>query len=143
MFTNKDIKRENALLKEQIVDLKSEIAQLKSDLEIQKNSTISPEQDKSKIKDGIVKVMIDGCGSGVDKIRTETETNLENSKQISQLSVNSTKNVSELDGISNDLLGHIEQISHSSGDSLDSAKELHSNVDEISNIVNLIKDISD
>lgn len=142
MFGDNKLISENKSLKKEIKDLKSEISQLKNDLKT-KNSPTKSTQSKDRIKDAIVKVMIDGCGSGVDKIRFETETNLENSQEISQLSTNSTKNVNNLDTISNALLEHIEQISHSSTDNLESAKELHVNVDEISNIVNLIKDISD
>ncbi len=87
--------------------------------------------------------MLKGCTEGVNKIRNEAEQNLDNTSSISKLGSESEKSVDELNKIANILLDYISKIHISSEQSLQSANELHSNVDDIASIVNLIKDISD
>ncbi len=145
MFLNK--KHDNLLVQNQALqkeneELRAKIAQMQQS-EKQPSRVSKEKSDKEKLKEKLVNIMLAGSLEGINKIRNEAEQNLENTGSIASLGKESTQSVDELNKIANILLDYISNIHHSSEESLQSASELHSNVDDISNIVNLIKDISD
>lgn len=145
MFKQKANKAQNEKLLADFLKLKEDYEILKKEnesLRANLNSTLE-KNTASNFHTDLVNVMLDGCDVGVGKIRNETEQNLANSTQIANSSKEAMNHVEELSKISEILLQHINNISVSSNQSRQSAKDLHQSVDEITNVVHLIKDISD
>lgn len=135
------LKQENSALKQRISELEVELRAHCEDCSISKNleTTIS----ENKLKTGLTLEMLQGCKESIRKIQKNIENNLEASEEISALSKDNSKDISNLNEISNQLLEIISTIAESSMNSRTIAENLHQSVDEISSVINLIKDISD
>jgi methyl-accepting chemotaxis protein len=137
----KELQEENRVLKETINELKEQLKTHCEDCSTAKNlkTTISENQ----LKTGLTVEMLQGCKESIGKIQKNIEQNLQASQEISDLSKENSSDIGSLNQISKDLLQIIANISESSADSRNTASNLHQSVDEISSVINLIKDISD
>ncbi len=88
-------------------------------------------------------LILKGYSDGVEEIRQEDKDNIKHTAQITKLGTKSGHGVDNLDKSANTLLKLISHIYQSSSNSLQCAEQLHNNVNNISTILNLIKDISD
>lgn len=130
-----ELRRQNEVLAQQNESLKSENASLKQELEALK-------KQGQKHKD-ILNLMLDGAIFGIDETRTMISKNLEVCSQISQQSSTCAQKVRDFNKTNEAMTQFIDTIAESSAKSCHNVEMLHKSVDEINNIVNLIKDISD
>jgi methyl-accepting chemotaxis protein len=148
MFQNHKLQQENSSLKEENVKLKKQINELQANLQAQceiceKQKNLSTSLSENQLKSDLVTALLTGCKENISKIQNNIENNLESANDISTLSKENNIEIKELEIVTEKLLKIIATIAHSSVNSRDIAKNLHQSVDEISNVINLIKDISD
>lgn len=125
------LKQEIAQKDKQIVDLQTELAQ-NSDKQVSRTQTRQ-----------LVEIMINGLKSSVKDIQGDIEDNLKIADDAVE-SVNSNiSSIENLSEISHRLTDSLSEISASANRSRMTAENLNKSVDEISNVINLIKDISD
>ncbi|ARU48564.1 Methyl-accepting chemotaxis protein McpA [Sulfurospirillum diekertiae] len=87
--------------------------------------------------------MLGGCKKGISEIQKDIEQNLEASKEIVGMSEATVSTISTLDSTTSELIASLTHINESASESRQLAENLHHSVDEISSVINLIKDISD
>ncbi|AQW85421.1 MCP-domain signal transduction protein (chemoreceptor zinc-binding domain) [Campylobacter pinnipediorum subsp. caledonicus] len=100
-------------------------------------------RDESNLKDSLIKILLNGSINGVDDVRAMITKNMEVCKDIASTSMDSSSKIKILNETSEILMNCILKISEQSNKSHENVDMLHKSVDEISSIVNLIKDISD
>ncbi len=115
-------------------DLKTEIQGLKEKIE--------KSQDCDTIS-SMAHVMVDGIKNSAKNIQSGIERNLELSHNCITTIDENIQNIGELSQTSNRLIESLNEITNSSNRSRATAENLHKSVDEITNVINLIKDISD
>ena len=135
------LQEENSALKKQVEELRKELRGQCESCTTQKNLRTS--LDENKLKTELTHSMLAGCKNSIKKIQQNIENNLNASSEISNFAQESNANIADLDKISYELLDIISSITHSSAESRNTAHNLHVSVDEISNVISLIKDISD
>lgn len=90
---------------------------------------------------------IDSMNHGVVQCVKEIQSDIEGNLDINQLSArivaDNIDHIHELDEVSRNLASSLTHISQSANRSRATAENLNKSVDEISNVINLIKDISD
>ncbi len=147
MFGNrsKAMEKENETLKNENNSLTQEIERLKYQLSLleEKEQKGQKVVSENQLKTQLVDSMLGGCKQSIKEIQSDIESNLDASKEIAHISETALESVVNLDQISNKLLTSLSQISNTAIDSRHSAENLHRSVDEISSVINLIKDISD
>ncbi|ALV24462.1 MCP-domain signal transduction protein (chemoreceptor zinc-binding domain) [Campylobacter iguaniorum] len=142
--SSKDIKK----YEEQITSLKQQLEE-----QTEKNKALSSEIDvlKEKVAQNIdcdaisemADTMVGGTKESIRNIQAGIEKNLELSHgTIGQVAQN-IDNIQILSSTSNELMNSLNEITNSSNKSRATAENLHKSVDEITNVINLIKDISD
>ncbi|MCR4942803.1 MAG: CZB domain-containing protein [Campylobacter sp.] len=122
-------------LEKEIVELREANAKLSNDL----NNSLARREKRNSL----FNLMLEGCHVGLDDIRHMTENNLKVCEDISAKADEAAVRTGDLNKHSEILMGFINQIVESSSKSCENVNLLHKSVDEIANIVNLIKDISD
>ncbi|WP_324287475.1 methyl-accepting chemotaxis protein [Campylobacter sp. MG1] len=95
------------------------------------------------IKFSLFDIMVRGMKDSVSFVQKDMELNLSRSDSIEILSKNCANMIIELKKVSYDIINSLESITESSSKSRDTAQNLHRSVDEITNVINLIKDVSD
>ncbi|WP_086235807.1 methyl-accepting chemotaxis protein [Campylobacter devanensis] len=144
MFGSKKI----AQYEEQIVALKKELearnaenSKLRAELQGLMASQTNLKQ--CEIITEIAQNMIEGVKANSRNIQSGIEKNLELSRaSIDKIDFN-LNNIAELSHSSNKLIDSLNEITSSSNKTRTAAENLHKSVDEITNVINLIKDISD
>lgn len=143
MFFNGKNAKEMENLKEEIKRLQAENNALK-----QTNSRLQEQLENANKNvaksnyDDLARVMIEGTKISMLSIQKDIQE-LTRIKDITQNSVQNTKLIDSLHTESNVIISSISQITESSNRSRETAEGLHKSVDEITNVINLIKDISD
>lgn len=136
--------KEVDLLKKENLALKNEIDILRSDnLSLKESISEISNIEMSDIEKDLSNLMLKGIQSGVKVVQSDMENNLENMEEISSFNIDISKNISELSNSTNIIVEHLTKILSSSHSSRTTAENLHKGVEEITNIINLIKDISD
>lgn len=135
---NETLQKENNKLQAQIDALHNEIETLK-----QKEMSQMHAVEESRTKSEHINNVITKSKASIVEITRDIEANLKASKQIVNISVSTVSGIEVLNTISNNLIDSLSHITESSGESRHLAENLHSSVDEISSVINLIKDISD
>lgn len=148
MFESRKLQQENSILKEENQKLKEQIIQLQSNLHDQcetceKQKKLKTSLSENQLKSALITSLLTGCKESIAKIQNNIENNLESANDISTLSKENNTEIKELEKVTEKLLKIIATISQSSVNSRDIAQNLHQSVDEITNVINLIKDISD
>jgi len=135
---NDTLKKENTQLKEEIESLKEEIENLKH--------TENKNQDfiqENKLKTALINSMTEGCLVNIKEIQVNINDNLDASVDIKDICTSMGSEVDTLNQLSNGIMDSLSKISTASNESRNSAENLHGSVDEISQVITLIKDISD
>ena len=145
MFQNKKLLEECQTLKEENSTLKSQIQNLEAKLQQKCDQEKNTDEivSENRLKTELTYTMLAGCKDSIKKVQKNIEGNLTSSEEISSLSDENSTNITELNNVAKELLDIISVISESSMNSRGIAENLHQSVDEISNVINLIKDISD
>ncbi|WP_086241133.1 MULTISPECIES: methyl-accepting chemotaxis protein [Campylobacter] len=144
MFGSKKI----AQYEEQIVALKKELEATNAEnsklrAELQGLMASQTNLKQCEIITEIAKSMIEGVKANSRNIQSGIEKNLELSRaSIDKIDFN-LNNIAELSHSSNKLIDSLNEITSSSNKTRTAAENLHKSVDEITNVINLIKDISD
>jgi len=148
MFQSNNLKKECSRLQEENTALNLRIAELENELSTKckdcdtakgLKTTIS----ENELKTALTNSMLSGCKQNISTIQKNIENNLHSSEEISKLSTENSSNIKGLNSTSSQLLEIISTIAESSVNSRNIAENLHQSVDEIANVINLIKDISD
>jgi chromosome segregation ATPase len=148
MFAKKQLEEQNSALSKENVRLKEKIKELEENLRIQCDSCQTQEKlstsvNENALKSQLVTSLLKGCEQNIAKIQKNIESNLEASNDISLLSKENNTEINKLAQVTKTLLGLISNIAQSSIASRDIATNLHHSVDEIANVITLIKEISD
>lgn len=134
---------------------KSEVEALKSELEQKnrENEALILENEKLKAKalqdidceaiSAFANTMVSGAKNGIKNIQESIEKNLKLSHDTIDKTKDTISSIEVLSNSSNELLVSLNEITNSSNKSRTTAENLHKSVDEITNVINLIKDISD
>jgi len=132
-------------LEEKILLLEDENNQLKDkivDYENRQNENKSVIQE-NKLKTSLTGLLIDGCGNNLGEVQKSVENNLLKSKEIINKTKHSSTNISGLNKTADLLLNSLHIILESSNNSRTNAGDLQNSVTQISEVINLIKDVSD
>lgn len=142
--SSKDIKK----YEEQIASLKQQLGE-----QTEKNKALNSEIDvlKEKVAQNIdcdaisemAETMVGGARESIRNIQAGIEKNLELSHGTIDKVAENIENIQILSSSSNELMTSLNEITNSSNKSRTTAENLHKSVDEITNVINLIKDISD
>ena len=135
---NQSLIKENENLKDEILSLKNEIEHL-----TEKNSEDQGTINENRLILELNSIMSDGCKVGISEIQKDIERNLAAAKEIAGMSGTTVSTITTLDETSSELITSLSHINESASESRHLAENLHRSVDEISSVINLIKDISD
>ncbi|ULO02263.1 MCP-domain signal transduction protein (chemoreceptor zinc-binding domain) [Campylobacter sp. RM5004] len=144
MFFNKDNSHELELqdkLKKALAErerLEAEIASLKAEITAKQTY-----EEEEKVKFSLFDIMVKGMKESVSFVQKDIEGDLSRAKEIETLSTDCVDMIINLKKVSENIITSLEQITESSSKSRDTAQNLHRSVDEITNVINLIKDVSD
>lgn len=123
-------------LKAQIAQLQAENSQLKSELAKQGQTS-----DGTQVK--LCKVLLGGTLEDVIAVQGDMNDNVTKAETIAKMSQLAVQSMDELGEISNSITSSLNDIMESANKSRDTATVLHKSVDDIANVIDLIKAVSD
>ena len=123
-------------LKAQIAQLQAENSQLKSELAKQGQTS-----DGTQVK--LCKVLLDGTLEDVIAVQGDMNDNVVKAETIAKMANLAVNSMDELGEISNSITSSLNDIMESANKSRDTATVLHKSVDDIANVIDLIKAVSD
>lgn len=121
----------------QLQQLRSENAKLKEENERLKT------KDEKLLQFELFKILLQGILSNITVVQGDMLENVNKAEVISNSSNSSLEAIGDLDEITNSITLSLSDIIESANKSRDTAGTLHRSVDEITNVINLIKDVSD
>ncbi|WP_169975292.1 MULTISPECIES: methyl-accepting chemotaxis protein [unclassified Campylobacter] len=127
----KKLQQENQSLTEENSRLRDEISVV--------NKSPSQENNEDNI---MARSIIDGAKVGLAAVQKNIQE-ITRIKDLSQSSIKNARTIDRLQAESNGIINSISHITESSNKSRETAEGLHKSVDEITSVINLIKDISD
>ncbi len=126
-------------LKTEIEAKNSEIIELKAQIEeLQSSQNKSPNMEQE-----LIRSMMEGSTANTLNIQASMERSLDLSRECTTVTDENVQSIIALSSVSTDLISSLNEIIESSNKSRATAENLHKSVDEIANVINLIKDISD
>lgn len=125
------------LLRAELENEKLENKKLKE--ELSKFKEKSNDEFKSKLLNNLLTSVL----SNISIVQGDIASNVDKSESILESSENSLSFIRELDKVSNLISTSLSNIVESANKSREIAENLHKSVDEITNVIGLIKDISD
>ena len=128
--------QEIQMLKEQIARLSSENSALKEQLASAGQAHSGFEQDLSS-------VLLEGTLEDVVAVQSDMNDNVAKVEAIAQVSNAAVESMGELGEITDSITSSLNDIMESANKSRDTATVLHKSVDDISNVIELIKAVSD
>jgi methyl-accepting chemotaxis protein len=141
---NKKILNENQELKSKIKTLENEILLLKNE-----NTNYAAQKDKindivqeNKLKNALTQNLTNGCLHNIKFIQEEIVGNMEKQEEINTLNSEGSKIMTEVQENVNKIF-NIDSIIEMANGLRNNAQELNDSVVSISDVINLIKDISD
>ena len=144
MFGSKDnaetsgSSQEIQVLKEQIARLSSENSALKEQLANQDKG-----QGGGSLQKNLSPVLLDGTLEDVVAVQNDMNDNVLKAENIAKISNAAVQSMSELGEITDSITSSLNDIMESANKSRDTATVLHKSVDDISNVIELIKAVSD
>lgn len=144
MFFNKNNTQEQNLLAK-IEKIENEKKKLEEENARLKQELLSKQDlcKESQVKFSLFDIMVKGMKESVAFVQKDIEGDLARAEDIEKLSVNCVDMIVYLKRVSENIISSLEKITESSSKSRDTAQNLHRSVDEITNVINLIKDVSD
>ncbi|QWU79823.1 chemotaxis protein [Campylobacter novaezeelandiae] len=145
MFSSKNSQNDLKFLEEEVKIYKEKIKNLENENLDLKTKITSLEQEslESKLKTDLLKILLNGVLNNISIVQNNMLDNVNKAEIISQYSQNSLSKMDELDHITHSITSSLEEIIESANKSRNTAGTLHRSVDEITNVINLIKDVSD
>lgn len=123
-------------MREEIEHLKAENAALKEQIAAQSSQT-------SKLKDELPKVLLEGTLEDVVAVQSDMSENVSKVENIAKLTDLAVSSMTELGEITDSITSSLNDIMESANKSRDTATVLHKSVDDIANVIDLIKAVSD
>jgi methyl-accepting chemotaxis protein len=142
MFKNSQLKKELLALTQENEELRVQIISLKSELHEKCNYCGTLKSSKSILNENTLKTELTNIMQNLIAIQKNIENNLHCSEKVSTQAKETSTKIQKLNSISNELLKVISAIAKSSMNSRNVAENFYQSVDEISNVINLINDIS-
>ncbi len=141
----------SSALKDRIVELenenrllRSEIESLKSELETSRGREQTQEsKDDSELKEELLKLLIESYDDGTEFLQDSIEENLQMLEEGGRLNDTNTEEAAQIGEKSSDVISSMQNIVQKSDSLKEDSEALNSHVASISEIINLIKDISD
>ncbi len=129
----------------EIQKLQSQIQQLRvENAELKKQIQNAMKNDAQKnLNHNLLEIMLSGALEDIAIVQEDMLANVNKAEVISESSNSSLHEMDELDEITSSINGSLSNIIESANKSRDTAGTLHRSVDEITNVINLIKDVSD
>jgi len=126
------------ILEDKNQELENELSQYKD--KTQNNTTVIEE---NKLKTALANLLLDGCDNNIKEVQTSVDNNLTASKEIIDKAKISSQNVKSLNTTADTLIESLQGILDTSNSSRENADDLQNSVTQISEVIGLIKDISD
>ena len=104
---------------------------------------IQKHMDESSLHVALADSMISGSIDGASNLRDSTQKNLQNIEEVNKLNEETSNVIKKVTTSTDEVIHTISNITEMISDSRTSSHELSSNVEDIFNIISLIKDISD
>ena len=145
MFGKKPV-ADTAAFEKQIEQLKLEIKQKESQISELKNqltSALESSQKSSINTNPLIDCMIKGFSHSAKSVQTDIQTNIDFANNTTKKTDYATNTINQMVTMNENTLNHLDKISQSSHRTHEMAGNLNKSVEEISNVINLIKDISD
>ena len=98
---------------------------------------------KNRLNLALAEQMISGSIDNASNLRDSMKSNVENVSQVNSLNEETATVINNVTSSTDEVIGTISNITEMIGDNRNSSSELGSNVEDIFNIISLIKDISD
>ncbi|OCX42187.1 chemotaxis protein [Campylobacter ornithocola] len=146
MFKSKKVSLELEEMKSKIEALEEENKKLlleKQELIEKYNKEIQNDCGKSELETHLLEMLLSGVLKGIANVQNDMQENVNKAEMISQYSDSSLDDMQELNSITHSIISSLQSIIESANRSRDTAGNLHRSVDEITNVINLIKDVSD
>ena len=132
------LKDENQKLLNQVSNLQVENLELKN-----KIASLEKADSESALKTDLLEILLKGVLENITIVQNDMLENVNKAEIISNYSQTSLTAMDELSHITHSINASLGDIIESANKSRDTAGTLHRSVDEISNVINLIKDVSD
>ena len=104
---------------------------------------IRKSMEKNKLNLALAEQMINGSIDNATNLRDSMKENVENVNDVNKLNEETSNVISKVTTSTDEVIGTIANITQMIGETRASSEELGSNVEDIFNIISLIKDISD
>jgi methyl-accepting chemotaxis protein len=142
--STKILQSENKVLKEKIASLENELNQVKAENDSYKaqESKIKDMIEENKLKNSLTQNLTNGCIDNIQFVQQEIENNMHKQDEINGLNQEGLKIISEVEKNVNSIF-NIDAIIEMANGLRSNAQDLNSSVIAISEVINLIKDISD
>ena len=98
---------------------------------------------ENELKTTLANSLITGCEANISEVQNSVESNLDKAKDIAELTTQTATNINSLNETSDLLLKSLGTILESSNHSRANAHDLQNSVVQISDVIGLIKDVSD
>ncbi len=132
------LKDENAELKKKLADVEQRYEALHK-----KEDQFKHMVERITLNNDLFSIMVGGVQSNITAIQREMEVNVDKARRISTDATGAVEEIIGLQEISNNVIKSLGDITESASRSRDTASALHRSVDEITNVIQLIKDVSD
>jgi methyl-accepting chemotaxis protein len=134
----KEANQKIKILEDKNQELENELSQYKD--KTQGDETVVEE---NKLKTALANLLLDGCENNIKEVQASVDDNLSASKDIIEKTKISSKNVNSLNTTADTLINSLHSILDTSNSSRENADDLQNSVTQISEVIGLIKDISD
>jgi methyl-accepting chemotaxis protein len=104
---------------------------------------VSESMEKSRLTISLADGMVHGLVDNATNLRTSMDSNVQNINEVNSLNKKTGDVISKVTSSTDEITETMHMITQMIGDSRTSSDELNSNVEEIFNVIALIKDISD
>ncbi|BBG65926.1 methyl-accepting chemotaxis sensory transducer [Hydrogenimonas sp.] len=140
----KGMEEEISRLKEENLSLKRQIEKMEQDLALSRsNEQSQSSKDDSELRAELLKLLLESYDDGTDFLQESIEKNLLMLEESGRLNETNTEEAAEIGRRSADVIAAMENIVEKSTSLKDDSEALNNHVASISEIINLIKDISD
>ncbi|VEJ54180.1 MCP-domain signal transduction protein [Campylobacter insulaenigrae] len=146
MFGNKQIQNTIKELENKVKFLEEENARLnleKQELIASCEKNAISNNSITALETKLLDMLLNGVLKGISNVQGDMQENVNKAEVISQYSDSSLHDMQELNSITQSIISSLQSIIDSANQSRDTAGNLHRSVDEITNVINLIKDVSD
>ena len=125
------------------VETLSQEAQEKALKALESEEKIKIAMDKNRVNIALSEEMIGGAIHNANNLSKSMKTNIENVEDVNKLNKDTEEVISRVTVSTDEITNSISSITEMVSDSRASSEQLNSNVEEIYNVISLIKDISD